>query len=657
MKIKYLILSGVIFLVVAISGITLYSCWPAITGTINKNKYYTNQDMEANYEKGFQEGCSNFIELTGQVDYYKDLTDVYYLQILELQDTVKSLESSNKTNLETVSQLENQKQVLESEVANLEINIANNNKTISDLNSQIAVLQTQAEQVPSLNSQIANLQATSLQLQAVNNSNAATITNLNNQIISLNNQISEMSSLSQNAGSQITILNNRINELQATVSYYESYISQLENAEKAVATYEVDGTVWKIEILNKGTVIDLATLTSTEAKIFNGWKIDGQDELLGETYTLNTNTKFVADITYKHTVKFMVDDQVYDNQYVVENESAIIPTAPVKADYEFVGWSLNGVDIVENIDTTKVEQNMTYQAIFSKIHTVTFMVDDQVVATQKVRNGKCANASEVMIETDGELSGWQNNGVDVNISDYQIFADTLFSAKIIYTTWTEMTWNGLTSFFGEYVWTDGVSTYYSKGSEQYILDRETNTWSLFEWEGFSDFYGSYVWTDGENIYYSMNSEQYILDRSLHKWISYTWNNGPVYSNGNSRLRGDYIWTDGVDTYLLDGSVVYVLEKSNNSWVRLYWPTSDISYHPQYIWTDGVEFYVKGNNSVGGDGKTYKVYTLVKAPTGTQMSVAVESYHLEGEDQVGKETFAVTSGSLVGTDAWELVEFT
>ena len=459
-------------------------------GVINFNKVkegmsgtgvYTEQDLNKAYEDGYGNGIKDKAEYLILIDEYRNTITTLNDTISQLNFQVNTLNNTNKDYERQVDSLKAQKVVLETEVLNLETNIANNNNTISGLNSQITNLQLEAEKVPSLNSQIANLQATSLQLQAVNNSNAATITNLNNQIISLNNQISEMSSLSQNAGSQITILNNRINELQATVSYYESYISQLENAEKAVATYEVDGTVWKIEILNKGTVIDLATLTSTEAKIFNGWKIDGQDELLGETYTLNTNTKFVADITYKHTVKFMVDDQVYDNQYVVENESAIIPTAPVKADYEFVGWSLNGVDIVENIDTTKVEQNMTYQAIFSKIHTVTFMVDDQVVATQKVRNGKCANASEVMIETDGELSGWQNNGVDVNISDYQIFADTLFSAKIIYTTWTEMTWNGLTSFFGEYVWTDGVSTYYSKGSEQYILDRETNTWSLFEW--------------------------------------------------------------------------------------------------------------------------------------------------------------------------------
>jgi len=623
MKIKYLILSGVIFLVVAISGITLYSCWPAITGTINKNKYYTNQDMEANYEKGFQEGCSNFIELTGQVDYYKDLTDVYYLQILELQDTVKSLESSNKTNLETVSQLENQKQVLESEVANLETNIANNKKTISDLNSQIAVLQTQAEQVPSLNSQIANLQATSLQLQAVNNSNAATITNLNNQIISLNNQISEMSSLTQNAGSQITTLNNRINELQATVSYYESYISQLENTEQAVVTYEVDGEVWEIRIVSKGE-ISLPVLESTEIKTFNGWKIDGQDELFGDTYTLNTNTKFVADFTYKHAVKFMVDDQVYDNQYVVENESVIIPTAPVKVDYEFLGWSLNGVDIVENIDLLAVTQDVTYQAVFTKIHTVTFMVDDQVIATQKVSNGKCASEVEVEIEEDMVLTGWKINGVIVDVPTYVINADTLFVTEILYKDfvleyavypaalggdkiWTDgdtiyyssgtthcvldtinytvssIEWSGLTSFSGYDIWTDGDNVYYSYNSKQYVLDMTNYTVLPMTWSGLTSFSGSDVWTDGNNVYYSDGSKHYVLDKETSTWSKKTW-------SGLTSFSGSDVWTDGNNIYYSSGTTHYVFDIVTNSWISKEW-VGLTYFFGSYVWTDGEDYYV------------------------------------------------------------------
>ena len=39
------------------------------------------------------------------------------------------------------------------------------------------------------------------------------------------------------------------------------------------------------------------------------------------------------------------------------------------------------------------------------------------------------------------------------------------------------------------IWTDGDNTYYSYGSNQYILDKATSTWNTKTWNGFSNIYG------------------------------------------------------------------------------------------------------------------------------------------------------------------------
>ena len=82
----------------------------------------------------------------------------------------------------------------------------------------------------------------------------------------------------------------------------------------------------------------------------------------------------------------------------------------------------------------------------------------------------------------------------------------------IYEKWESKTWNGLTSFYGYNVWTDGDNIYLSFSSSQYILDKSTSTWNIKKWNNVGDSYnkGECVWTDGVNTYLSNNNYQYIL---------------------------------------------------------------------------------------------------------------------------------------------------
>lgn len=442
MRIKYFILSAIILAVVAVSGVLLYSYWPAITGTINNSKYYTSEDLQNSYDDGFEDGCNNYNELTTQVDYYKELTDVYYLQILELQDTVKTLETTNKNNTQTIVDLEAQKQTLETDVENLQSIKTENEETITNLNLQITSLQTRVDEltadkianqneIVSLKNQIANLQTLNTQLQRTNELNAETITSLNNQIANLNSQISEMNAQVSNNSSVVNTLNNRISELEKTVSYYEQYIANLENGEQVVATFEFDGSVYNIQIVNKNDYAGVVTPTSTNYVKFNYWTVNGEQVDL-TTYALTTNTTFVANVSYYYDVKFMIDTEVFNSQIVEKDTFAVLPEAPTKDGYAFDGWTSNGIDIVD-VTSIAITQNTTFTAKFTKIHNVTFIYEDSTLATQTIKNGEYAQSVEVENTDYKKFNGWLLNGTIVDLTSYKITADTILTASVTYS--------------------------------------------------------------------------------------------------------------------------------------------------------------------------------------------------------------------------------
>lgn len=429
-------------LIVAVVGILIYCYWPAITGTVNNNKYYTQEDVQKAYNDGFSDGNKSETELNAKYEYYKTLVDDYYIQVTTLNEEITKLSSENASYSSQVKNLTTQKNNLQSQVDNLNTIKANNETTIADLNNQISSLQSQitnltnsgedkSEQIANLNAQVINLQKTVNQLQKTNQMNLETITSLNTQIASLNSQISELTENSQNYTGKINALNNKIAELQKSITYYETYISQLESSEQVVATFEFDGSVYNIQIVNKGSKLAVATPTSTTYKIFNGWTVNGQTIDLN-TYTISANTKIIADITYKYDVKFKVGDEIISSQIITKNACATLPTNPTKSGYEFDGWSINGVDVISNISSKQVTENTTYIAVFTKLHTVTFVYENETKSTQIVRNGNLASNIDVVNTQYKVFNGWAVNDTIIDLSNYKIMAYTVFVASITY---------------------------------------------------------------------------------------------------------------------------------------------------------------------------------------------------------------------------------
>ena len=217
-----------------------------------------------------------------------------------------------------------------------------------------------------------------------------------------------------------------------------------------------------------------------------------------------------------------------------------------------------------------------------------------------------------------DSSGWSVLKVYTDVPPYSILIPQ-FKGEM--SELSPITWNGLSSFNGEFVWTDGENIYYSYGSNQYVLNKSTSTWTAKTWNGLSEFYGSYIWTDGTNIYYSYSNTQMVLNKSTSTWSAKTWNDLTEFDGIN-------IWKDGDDIYYsspssgttsLSGGTPkkqYVLNKSTDTWVSKTW-NGESNFAGSTVWFDGQKFHMKTSN--GSTGYSYEYVLDKSTSTWTQIA--------------------------------------
>ncbi len=378
------------------------------------NQTITNNETTiSNLRISINELNAQIVELS--TDKQANQTQIAMLnnEISSLNEQITSLTRINNDYLQSIDSLEKEVATLTKEKDNLILENTNYYNTISSLNNQIV-----------------NLQNVNTQLEHTNNLHLNTIASLNAQITNLNQQISDITYQSQNNNSTISSLNAKIKELEESVQYYENYIANLENDNQVAATFEYDGSVYNIQIVNKGSTVAVNTPANTNYIIFNGWTVNGEFIDLS-TYTINENTKIVADLTYKYNVNFVVDGANYDSQIVEKNNFATLPTNPTKVGYEFDGWTADNVNIV-NVETSKITAHTNYTAVFTKLHNVSFVYEDTTKSTQVIRNGQIANNVSVENTAYKIFNGWKVNGSIVEVSTYKVTTDTTFVADITY---------------------------------------------------------------------------------------------------------------------------------------------------------------------------------------------------------------------------------
>ena len=206
------------------------------------------------------------------------------------------------------------------------------------------------------------------------------------------------------------------------------------------------------------------------------------------------------------------------------------------------------------------------------------------------------------------------DGVNTYLSTQTNFGQR--NSVLLNGSWQGKTWYGLTDFYGRYIWTDGDNIYYSNGSSQYILDKETSTWSTKTWNGLTPSIPESIWTDGNNIYYSSGTNHYVLDKETSTWNTKTW-------TGLTNFNGSEIWTNGYKIYYSSGTSQYYLNKSTSTWNAQTW--SGVTY-PQGsdIWTDGFNIYLFERTK--GSSNPY-TYTNILMDSGTWGRVASINNHL------------------------------
>lgn len=415
--------------------------WSKVKDGMAGNGLYTQEDVQKSYEDGYSTALKDKDEYDKLINSYRDTITTQNDLISQYTSEATALNNSIKDYQGQVATLNEQRAALETQIETLNTIKASNETTITELNGQIAELSTQIltlqgnkdeneRQIAALTEQLTNLQTLNTQLQENNALNAKTINGLNAQIASLNNQIADLTLQTQNNSSVVNALNAKIAELQKSVSYYEQYLSTLESGEQVVATFEFDGSVYNIQVVNKNSLLTVATPPSTAYVIFNGWTVDGEPIDLA-TYRITANTKIVADVTHKYEVNFMVDGENYHNEIVLKNANVTPPAAPTKNGYVFEGWTIDGNTPV-NLTTYTVTQNVTFTAKFTKQYSVVFKYEDTTLKNETVKSGNYATAPTATSTAYKVFNGWKVNGVAVNVSEYRITSDTVFVADITY---------------------------------------------------------------------------------------------------------------------------------------------------------------------------------------------------------------------------------
>lgn len=415
--------------------------WSKVKDGMAGNGLYTQEDVQKSYEDGYSTALKDKDEYDKLINSYRDTITTQNDLISQYTSEATALNNSIKDYQGQVATLNEQRAALETQIETLNTIKASNEITITELNGQIAELSTQIltlqgnkdeneRQIAALTEQLTNLQNLNTQLQENNALNAKTINGLNAQIASLNNQIADLTLQTQNNSSVVNALNAKIAELQKSVSYYEQYLSTLESGEQVVATFEFDGSVYNIQVVNKNSLLTVATPPSTAYVIFNGWTVDGEPIDLA-TYRITANTKIVADVTHKYEVNFTVDGENYHNEIVLKNANVTPPAAPTKNGYVFEGWTTDGNSVV-NLNSYTVTQNVTFTAKFTKQYSVVFKYEDTTLKNETVKSGNYATAPTATSTAYKVFNGWKVNGVAVNVSEYRITSDTVFVADITY---------------------------------------------------------------------------------------------------------------------------------------------------------------------------------------------------------------------------------
>jgi hypothetical protein len=135
-----------------------------------------------------------------------------------------------------------------------------------------------------------------------------------------------------------------------------------------------------------------------------------------------------AKIIRKYNVNFVVSGDTYAHKVVQKGNTTSVAN-PTSTDRSvFLGWSLNGADIV-NPSTTQIWQHTTFFAVIQTRYFVEFNVCGSAYQTQWVVKGHTVTPPTINI-VGYQFNYWTFNGAEVNPLSLEIYQDKVYVANI-----------------------------------------------------------------------------------------------------------------------------------------------------------------------------------------------------------------------------------
>ncbi len=346
-----------------------------------------------------------------------------------------------------------------------------------------------------------------------------------------------------------------------------------------VVKFVVNGNVEQVVSVKHGETITLPTKDDTTTQYFNGWKIEGEGGSYLGSYTVTKDVNFVLDMINHPVVTYSVNNKVVERLYVKHGDIITLPTRLDSETQYYKGWKVNGVGASYN-DTYKVTRDVNFVLDMVNKAVVSYQVDGKITGSEYVKHGETITLPTKPNTETEFYNGWKVDGVGDSFKKYTVTSDVVLVLDMTTdNAWVATNDVPVSIFKGIFVWNCGNDTYYSNGSDQYVLDKKTNVWQPKTWNGKTNIDGRYVWTDGENYFYSKSNYQYLLNGDT--WSKVTWN--------GLNIDGQYVWTDGTKYYYSNGTTHYEFNKSTRTWATKTWDGLT-SFYGEDVWTDGKNIY-------------------------------------------------------------------
>ena len=157
-------------------------------------------------------------------------------------------------------------------------------------------------------------------------------------------------------------------------------------------SYMVGSEIVTTQTIEEGGLANVPTAPEKEDYTFMGWCVDEACMISFDFATpITDNVTLYAKFLENFKATFIVDGEAVDTQSIERGKTAVEPTkAPEKDGYAFIGWYADETYTALYDFATVLEDDVSIYAYFKALHTVSFIVDGEVFATQSIIDGEKA---------------------------------------------------------------------------------------------------------------------------------------------------------------------------------------------------------------------------------------------------------------------------